>query len=123
MIRPSIQARHALTRLTLPVMVIAAFGLMLVGKVDTTKQKGLRTTFEVVPDAPVEKFLLQMKGGKRYSLLENSENLCAKPQTANTRFLAQNGRASQQQSTLAVQCKSKKKSGRNKHGNLRTARR
>jgi rod shape-determining protein MreC len=35
MIRPSIQARHALTRLTLPVMVLAAFGLMLVGKVDT----------------------------------------------------------------------------------------
>ncbi len=35
MIRPSIQARHALARLTLPVMVIAAFGLMLVGKVDT----------------------------------------------------------------------------------------
>jgi rod shape-determining protein MreC len=35
MIRPSIQARHALGRLTLPVMFIAAFGLMLVGKVDT----------------------------------------------------------------------------------------
>jgi rod shape-determining protein MreC len=35
MIRPSIQARQALARLTLPVMVIAAFGLMLVGKVDT----------------------------------------------------------------------------------------
>jgi rod shape-determining protein MreC len=35
MIRPSIQTRHALARLTLPVMVIAAFGLMLVGKVDT----------------------------------------------------------------------------------------
>jgi rod shape-determining protein MreC len=35
MIRPSIQARHALTRLTLPVMFISAFGLMLVGKVDT----------------------------------------------------------------------------------------
>ncbi len=35
MIRPSIQARHALARLTLPVMVIASFGLMLVGKVDT----------------------------------------------------------------------------------------
>ena len=35
MIRPSIQARHALARLTLPVMFIAAFGLMLVGKVDT----------------------------------------------------------------------------------------
>jgi rod shape-determining protein MreC len=35
MIRPSIQARHALARLTLPVMVVASFGLMLVGKVDT----------------------------------------------------------------------------------------
>jgi len=35
MIRPSIQARHALARLTLPVMVVTAFGLMLVGKVDT----------------------------------------------------------------------------------------
>jgi rod shape-determining protein MreC len=35
MIRLSIQARQALTRLTLPVMVIASFGLMLVGKVDT----------------------------------------------------------------------------------------
>src|ERR1700722_6107931 len=35
MLRPSIQARHALARLTLPVMVIASFGLMLVGKVDT----------------------------------------------------------------------------------------
>jgi rod shape-determining protein MreC len=35
MIRPSIQARHALARLTLPVMIVAAFGLMLVGKADT----------------------------------------------------------------------------------------
>ena len=35
MFRPSIQMRHALARLTLPVMVIASFGLMLVGKVDT----------------------------------------------------------------------------------------
>jgi rod shape-determining protein MreC len=35
MLRPSVQARHALARLTLPVTVIAAFGLMLVGKVDT----------------------------------------------------------------------------------------
>jgi rod shape-determining protein MreC len=35
MFRPSIQTRHAIARLTLPVTVIAAFGLMLVGKVDT----------------------------------------------------------------------------------------
>jgi rod shape-determining protein MreC len=42
MIRPSIQARHALTRLTLPVMFIAAFGLMLVGKVDTVLVERVR---------------------------------------------------------------------------------
>ena len=35
MFGPSIQARHAIARLTLPAMVVAAFGLMLVGKVDT----------------------------------------------------------------------------------------
>src|ERR1051326_3824040 len=35
MISPSIQTRHALARLTLPVMIIASFGLMLIGKVDT----------------------------------------------------------------------------------------
>jgi rod shape-determining protein MreC len=35
MIRPSVQTRHALTRLTLPAMVVASFGLMLIGKVDT----------------------------------------------------------------------------------------
>lgn len=34
MIRLSIQARQALARLTLPVLVVASFGLMLVGKAD-----------------------------------------------------------------------------------------
>ena len=35
MLGPSLQTRHALARLTLPVMVVVSFGLMLVGKVDT----------------------------------------------------------------------------------------
>jgi rod shape-determining protein MreC len=35
MIRLSIQARQALARLTLPVLIVASFGLMLVGKADT----------------------------------------------------------------------------------------
>jgi rod shape-determining protein MreC len=43
MIRPSIQARHSLARLMLPVMVIASFGLMLVGKVDTVLVERART--------------------------------------------------------------------------------
>ena len=43
MLRPSIQARHALARLTLPVMVVIAFGLMLVGKADTVLVERART--------------------------------------------------------------------------------
>ena len=35
MIRLSIQARQALAKLTLPVLIAAAFGLMLLGKADT----------------------------------------------------------------------------------------
>lgn len=35
MIGPSVQTRQALARLTLPAMVVASFGLLLVGKVDT----------------------------------------------------------------------------------------
>src|SRR6185437_6251169 len=35
MLRLSIQARQALARLTLPVLIAAAFGLMLLGKADT----------------------------------------------------------------------------------------
>src|SRR5437588_391058 len=43
MIRPSVQTRHALARLTLPATVAASFGLMLVGKVDTVLVERART--------------------------------------------------------------------------------
>jgi rod shape-determining protein MreC len=42
MIRLSIPARQALSKLTLPVLVMAAFGLMLVGKADTILAERLR---------------------------------------------------------------------------------
>jgi rod shape-determining protein MreC len=43
MIRLSIQARQALARLTLPVLVVVAFGLMLLGKADTLLAERART--------------------------------------------------------------------------------
>jgi hypothetical protein len=81
------------------------------GRVDTTKQKGLRNTFEFVPDAPLSRIVLDLKGGKKYGLLENSENLCAEPQTANARLAAHNGAVAQLHPRIVVQCgkKSKKK--------------
>ena len=45
MLRLSIQARQALARLTLPVLVVASFGLMLLGKADALLADRLRTSF------------------------------------------------------------------------------
>jgi hypothetical protein len=57
----------------------------------SSKRGGLKTVFNNVPDVPVSKFVLNMKGGKK-SLLVNSENLCAKPQRAVVKMKAQNGK-------------------------------
>jgi rod shape-determining protein MreC len=43
MIRLSIQARQALARLTLPVLIVVSFGLMLLGKADTVLAERART--------------------------------------------------------------------------------
>jgi uncharacterized repeat protein (TIGR01451 family) len=103
----------------LPALVAELNGqvkVLLVGKVDTGKSKGIRNTFETVPDAPVERFVLEMKGGKKYGLLENSENLCNKKQKAGVLFGAQNGKLLQKTVPIANSCgKSKKGKGKKKH--------
>jgi hypothetical protein len=62
----------------------------LAGRVDS-KNGGIRNTFDLVPDAPVSKFTLQLRGGKK-SLLVNSRNLCKGTQKATVKMDAQNGR-------------------------------
>jgi hypothetical protein len=91
----------------LPALVAELDGqirVLLVGKVDSGPNHGIRNTFEAVPDAPVEKFVLEMKGGPKYSLLENSEDLCASPQKARARFTAQDGRVLKLQPPISVDC-------------------
>jgi hypothetical protein len=102
----------------LPALVAELDGqirVLLKGKVDTDSHKGIRNTFEAVPDAPVERFVLEMKGGKKYGLLENSENICSKPQKAEAAFTAQNGAVDSYGVKIANSCgkksKGKKKSG------------
>jgi len=61
----------------LPDLVLGLRGqvdLDVVGRIDSVNG-GLRNSFEVSPDAPVSKFELTMKGGRK-SLLENSQNIC-----------------------------------------------
>lgn len=95
----------------LPALVAELNGqirVLLKGKVDSGPNMGIRTTFEAVPDAPVEKFVLEMKGGPKYSLLENSEPLCGRPQRAIARFTAQNGKVLQMKPPIANECGKKK---------------
>lgn len=94
----------------LPALVAELNGqirVLLVGKVDTGKNGGIRNTFEAVPDAPVSRFVLQLKGGKRYGLLINSEDLCKKKQKAQVSFTAQNGRKLNLQPKISNTCGSK----------------
>jgi hypothetical protein len=65
----------------------------LVGRIDSV-HGGIRATFESVPDAPVSKFILQMKGGRK-SLLTNSTDICRGAHEAMVALKAQNGRVAQ----------------------------
>jgi hypothetical protein len=91
------------------------------GKVDTTKQGGIRNTFEAVPDAPVSKFVLEMQGGNKKGLLVNSENVCRRKQKAEVNLTAQNGKVLTFKSPIHNSCKGgggKKAKGKGgkKHG-------
>ncbi len=51
----------------------------------------IKNVFYPVPDVPVSKFVLTMKGGKK-GLLVNSRDLCAQPSFSFMNFKAQNGK-------------------------------
>jgi hypothetical protein len=72
------------------------------GRIDSIKG-GIRTTFESVPDAPVSRFTLFMRGAKK-GLLENSTNLCAGTFRATAAFRAQNGRRTTLHPALRTEC-------------------
>jgi hypothetical protein len=64
--------------------------IRLRGTISSAKAR-IKTVFEAVPDVPVSKFVLTMKGGKK-GLLENSRDLCAGPNFSFVSFKAQNGK-------------------------------
>jgi hypothetical protein len=60
------------------------------GVISSAKAR-IKNVFYPVPDVPVSKFVLTMKGGKR-GLLVNSRDLCARPSFSFMNFKAQNGK-------------------------------
>lgn len=95
----------------LPDLVVALKGQVdidLAGRIDSVKG-GIRTTFSQVPDVPVSKFVLRMKGGKK-SLLVNSTDICAARHRATVRMGAHNGRSAATAPLLkSSSCKKHKK--------------
>jgi hypothetical protein len=86
-------------------------GVELVGRIDSVNG-GIRNTFDVLPDAPVTKFVLEMQGGKK-GLITNSRNLCASTNRAKARLGAQNGRVhSSRPVVVAAGCKGKRGKGK-----------
>jgi hypothetical protein len=61
------------------------------GVISSGSTGGLKTVFRKVPDVPVSKFVLNMKGGKK-GLLVNSTNTCAETQRAIVKMKGQNGK-------------------------------
>jgi hypothetical protein len=90
------------------------FHIVLVGEVDSVGGR-IRTTFNQVPDAPVSKFTLNLRGGKK-GLLVNSRNLCAKTLRADVKMNAQNGRTATTRPVIKTSCKKKAKGKKGKSG-------
>ena len=61
-----------------------------VGRIDS-KNGGMRTTFEGLPDAPLTKVVLSLPGGRK-SLLENNTNICRRDHRATVKMDAHNGK-------------------------------
>ena len=101
----------------LPDLVAALKGKIdvnVVGRVDSVNG-GIRNTFEMVPDAPVERFTLTLAGGKK-GLLVNSRDICKAPAKATAKFVGQNGAKATLHPELKSACaKATKKRKRNKH--------
>jgi hypothetical protein len=77
----------------------------LVGRIDSVND-GIRTTFNSVPDAPVKKFVLKMKGGKK-SLLVNSTDICESKSRAVVKMDGQNGKVHDSAPLLRAPCGSR----------------
>ncbi|HET7416968.1 MAG TPA: hypothetical protein VFJ61_05025 [Solirubrobacterales bacterium] len=88
------------------------FDIELAGRIDS-ENGGIRNTFETVPDAPVTKFVLKMKGGRK-SLIVNSRNLCLAPMRAKVRMVGQNGKRHKERPVIQTGCRKKSKKGHKK---------
>jgi hypothetical protein len=89
----------------LPDVVLSLDGLFhieQIGFVDSVHER-IRTRFASVPDAPIEKVVINFFGGKK-GLLENSAPLCAHKQIAHVFLGGHNGRSTEGDQVIQTSC-------------------
>ena len=93
----------------LPDLVAAISGrgieIDVLGKIDSFKG-GLRATFDVLPDAPLTKFTMSLRGGD-HGIIANATNTCDNPQVSTVKFLGQDNATKRLRVPMQVKCKKK----------------
>ena len=87
------------------------FRVELSGRIDAVQGGRLRSTFASIPDIAVDKFVLNLQGGKK-GLLANSEDLCRSQRTATVKLIGQNGVRTTRNTDLQTGCGSGKSSSK-----------
>jgi hypothetical protein len=93
----------------LPDLVMALHGLIdieVAGRIDSING-GIRSSFETIPDQPVSKFVLMMKGGGK-GLLQNSTDICKAARKVTVLIDGQNGKTADQRPVMKASCGSAK---------------
>jgi hypothetical protein len=108
----------------LPDVVVALAGevdVHAVGRIDSVRG-GIRVTFPSIPDAPISKVVVNMRGGNK-GLLINSRNLCkGRRARASAKLRGQNGRRRNLRPKLRSSCRSKGKRRKRARRSNRAAR-
>jgi hypothetical protein len=103
----------------LPDMVLSLHGppslpiqIEAVGRIDS-KEGGIRSSFEGIPDAPITEVRLEMEGGAK-GLIVNSTNLCASTNRAEVDLAAHNGKTEVLHPAVGASCGKKRKAHKKK---------
>jgi hypothetical protein len=80
--------------------------IVLEGAIGPTPDGGVRAYFTNLPDAPITRFTMLMRGG-RQGLFTNSVDVCARPPLASVRALGQNNSGAIFSSVLRGRCRKK----------------
>jgi hypothetical protein len=81
-----------------------------VARIDS-KRGGIRATFSELPDAPIDKVIVNMQGGRK-GLIVNSQNLCDKKHRANARLRAHSGKERTIKPVMRAECRKSARSGK-----------